>query len=95
MRALAGLPRASARAREAARVRQLLIARFGEGEERWLVVEAACAVPGRPARQTAIACLHPAASLAFRIPKPVEDIDSDDVAALGAAAVALAAEGCC
>lgn len=51
--------------------------------------------PGRPPRQTTLALIHPAASLSFRIAKPMPEIGEADIQALGAAAAALAAEGCC
>lgn len=38
---------------------------------------------------------HPAASLSFRIAKPMADVTTADIAELGAAAALLAAEGCC
>lgn len=51
--------------------------------------------PGRPPRQTTLALLHPAASLSFRIAKPMAEVTETDIWELGASAAALAAEGCC
>ncbi len=79
----------------AGRIKAWLIARFGAGDEAWIVTEAACLEPGRPPRQTTLALIHPAASLSFRIPKPMAAVGEADIAELGEAAAALAAEGCC
>jgi hypothetical protein len=79
----------------AARIKRWAVERFGEGDEAWMVTETACVVPGQPPRQTVIALIHPAASIAFRIPKPLDAITADDIGGLGEAAATLAAEGCC
>jgi hypothetical protein len=79
----------------AARIKAWAVARFGEGDEAWMVSETACAVPGQPPLQTVIALLHPAASIAFRIARPMAEITAGDIAGLGEAAASLAAEGCC
>ena len=71
------------------------MARFGSGDEAWIVTEASCLEPGRPPRQTTLVLLHPAASLSFRIAKAMTAVDEADVMALGEAAALLAAEGCC
>lgn len=73
----------------------MLLARFGAGEEAWLVSSVDCLAPGCPPRQTLIACLHPAARITFRINKPVEAVTFDDVEALGERHVRTAAEACC
>jgi hypothetical protein len=79
----------------AARIKAWAQQRFGTGEEAWLVTEAACVVPGSPPLQTTLVLLHPAARIAFRIPRPMADITPGDIAALGETAAALAAEACC
>lgn len=79
----------------AGRIKAWLIARFGAGDEAWIVTEASCLEPGRPPRQTTLALIHPAAALQFRIPRPMAEIAEADILELGAAAAALAAEGCC
>lgn len=79
----------------AGRIKAWLEARFGGGDDAWIVTEASCLEPGRPPRQTTLALLHPAATLSFRIAKPMSEVGEADVLALGEAAAALAAEGCC
>lgn len=79
----------------ACRIKALAVARFGAGEEAWLVTETLCREPGLPPRQTLIALIHPAARLVFRVAKPIAEVTGDDVAALGDPAANLAAEGCC
>lgn len=79
----------------AARIKRWAVERFGEGDEAWMVTETACVVPGQPPRQTVIALIHPAASLAFRIPRPMDQVTRLDISGLGEAAATLAAEGCC
>jgi len=79
----------------AGRIKAWLERRFGAGEEAWIVTEASCLEPGRPPRQTTIVMIHPAASLSFRIAKPMAAVDAADIAELGEAAAELAAEGCC
>lgn len=69
--------------------------RFGSSDDVWVVTEVECGEPGRAPRQTVLALLHPAASVSFRIAKPLCDIQQEDVVRLGDAAAALAAEGCC
>ena len=59
------------------------------------MTEASCLEPGRPPRQTTLALIHPAASLSFRIAKPMAEVTEADIMELGARAAALAAEGCC
>ena len=82
-------------AASAARIKRWAIDRFGDGEEAWMVTETACIVSGQPPRQTIIALIHPAASIAFRIAKPLDAVTATDIAGLGEAAATLAAEGCC
>ena len=77
------------------RIKSWLEARFPSDEESWIVTEASCLEPGRPPRQTTLALIHPAASLSFRLPKPMAEVTEADVMELGAPAAALAAEGCC
>jgi hypothetical protein len=79
----------------AGRIKAWLEGRFGSGDEAWIVTEASCLEPGRPPRQTTIVMIHPAASLSFRIPKPMAAVAAADIADLGEAAALLAAEGCC
>lgn len=79
----------------AARIKAWLLARFGVADEAWIVTEASCLEPGRPPRQTTIVLIHPAASLSFRIARPMAAVTPADIAALGEAAAMLAAEGCC
>jgi len=79
----------------AARIKAWAMARFGEGEEAWMVTETRCAVPGKAPRQTIVALIHPAAFVAFRIPRPMNEIEAADIDALGTPAAQLAAEGCC
>ncbi len=59
------------------------------------MTEASCLEPGRPPRQTTLALIHPAASLSFRLAKPMVEVTEADIRELGAGAAALAAEGCC
>lgn len=84
-----------ARAETARRIKDWAVERFGAGDDIWLVTETACAVPGRPPRQTLLALVHPAARLVFRLPMAMNDVGRGDIEALGEAAAALAAEGCC
>lgn len=86
---------ASGHAAIARRIKSWAVARFGAGEEAWLVSEAACRTPGQPARQTVVALCHPAARLVFRLPLPMAAITERDIAALGDAAANCAAEACC
>jgi hypothetical protein len=79
----------------AARIKAWAASRFGDGAEAWLVTETTCRIPGAAPRQTVIALLHPAASIAFRLDKPVSAVTEADILHLGARAAALAAEGCC
>jgi len=79
----------------AGRIKDWAVARFGSGDEAWIVTEARCVEPGRPPRQTTLVLLHPAASLSFRIAKPMLEISAADIGDLGEAAALLAAEGCC
>ncbi len=79
----------------AGRIKAWAEARFGAGDEAWIVTEASCLEPGRPPRQTTLALIHPAAALSFRIAKPMVAVTEDDIRELGAGAAALAAEGCC
>jgi hypothetical protein len=79
----------------AARIKAWAMARFGEGEEAWMVTETRCAVPGRAPRHTIVALIHPAAFITFRIPRPMAEIEASDIDALGEPAAQLAAEGCC
>lgn len=79
----------------AGRIKRWAVARFGEGEEAWMVTETRCAVPGKPTRQTIVALIHPAAFIAFRIARPMDEIEEADIDALGEPAAQLAAEGCC
>lgn len=79
----------------AGRIKAWLEERFGSGEEAWIVTEASCLEPGRPPRQTTIVLIHPAASLSFRVARPMVMVTQADIAELGEAAAALAAEGCC
>ncbi len=79
----------------AGRIKAWLEGRFGAGEEVWIVTEASCLEPGRPPRQTTIVMLHPAASLSFRLAKPMAAVGEADIAPRGAAAAPQAAEGCC
>ena len=79
----------------AARIKLWAVERFGEGEEAWMVSETLCRVPGRAPRQTVLALMHPAASIAFRLPMPMAEVTQADVAALGETAARLAAEACC
>ncbi len=60
-----------------------------------MVSETLCRVPGRAPRQTVLALMHPAASIAFRLPMPMAEVTQADVAALGETAARLAAEACC
>ncbi|MFO1236211.1 MAG: hypothetical protein U1F24_04220 [Alphaproteobacteria bacterium] len=82
-------------ARHAARIKALAVARFGEGEEVWLVTEEACGRTDGSGRSTVVALLHPAAQIAFRILRPMAEIGPADIDALGEAAALLAAEACC
>lgn len=93
MEALAGLRRPGAAA--AARIKAWAASRFGDGDEAWVVTETLCRVPGAAPRQTVIALLHPAASIAFRLEMPMDEVTQAHIADLGARAAALAAEGCC
>ena len=79
----------------AQRIKSWALARFGEGEEAWLVSEVVCTEPGRAPRQTIVALLHPAAGLSFRIACAADAVTEADIAALGDAAASLAAEACC
>ena len=79
----------------AARIKGWARARFGDGEEAWMVTEEACRRTDGPGRQTMLVLLHPAASLAFRIARPMADVAQADIDALGHSAAALAAEACC
>lgn len=91
---LKGLSRHT-RAEVHARIKAWAAARFGDGEEVWLVSETRCVTPGAPPRQTLIALLHPAARVTFRLPAPPEEVTRSDIDALGAAAASFAAEACC
>ncbi len=71
------------------------MARFGTGDEAWIVTEASCLEPGRPPRQTTLMLVHPAATLVFRVAKPMAELCEADIQGLGEAAAQLAAEGCC
>lgn len=79
----------------AARIKRWAEARFGAGEEAWLVSEQRCVLEVGRGLQTTLVLIHPAARLAFRIPRPMGQVSEADIAALGAPAASLAAEGCC
>jgi len=82
-------------ARQASRIKALAVARFGEGEEAWLVTEEACGRAEGQGRSTLLVLLHPATQIAFRILRPMADIGPADIAELGERAATLAAEACC
>lgn len=79
----------------ARRIKAWAVARFGAGEEAWLVTETPCRILGRPSRQTVVALVHPAARIAFRLPCGMHEITRADIEALGDGGARLAAEGCC
>lgn len=83
------------RAAVARRIKSWAVARFGAGDEAWLVSEAVCGTPGQPPRQTIVALVHPAAQIAFRFPCAMEEVTEAAVGALGDHAARLAAEACC
>jgi hypothetical protein len=79
----------------ASRIKAWAAARFGEGEEAWLVSEDPCLNPDGPGRTTTLALVHPVAQIVFRIPVPMAEVTPGDVNALGEVAARLAAEACC
>ena len=80
----------------AARIKAWAAERFGEGdEEAWLVTEESCRGPASRGLQTTLVLIHPAARIAFRLPRPMAEVTPQDIAELGAPAAALAAEACC